>query len=77
MIILNYQAFDIADDADGGVVVADDIFALNFDDVNIFSLHENGAGFLADMVESDIAIPVAEKESGVATIVDKHGIVCG
>lgn len=77
MIILNYQAFDIADDADGGVVVADDIFALNFDDVNIFSLHENGAGFLADVVESDIAIPIAEEESGVATIVDKHGIVCG
>ena len=77
MIILCYQAFDIADDADGGVVVADDIFALNFDDVNIFSLHENGAGFLADMVESDIATPIAEKEGGVATIVDKHGIVCG
>ena len=77
MIILCYQTFDIADDADGGVVVADDVFALDFDDVDVFSIHENGVGFLADMVESDIATPIAEKEGGVATIVDKHGIVCG
>lgn len=77
MIILNYQTFDIADDADGGVVVADDVFALDFDDVDVFSIHENETSFLADMVESDIATPIAEKECGVATIVDKHGIVCG
>ena len=28
MIILNYQTFDIADDADGGIVVADNVLAL-------------------------------------------------
>lgn len=66
------QTFDIADDTDGGEVVAIDIVALHFYDINLIGILQCWTGQLADTAKADGATPIAEKESCVATIIDKQ-----
>ena len=68
----HHQSLDIADDADGGSVFAGDVVARLFEDIDDLGAQQLLAGSGADIIETDIAEPVAEEQSGVTTVVDKH-----
>ena len=72
---LRNEAFDIVDDTDGGHIVADNLVFLHLDDKDLFGIFQDGAGLIADFVETNITTPVAEQKGGIATIVDKDGTV--
>ena len=63
--VLRNEAFDIVNDADGGHVIADDTVFFHLDDKDFFCVFQDRASLFTNVVEADIAAPVAEKESGL------------
>ena len=60
-----------------GDIVADDIAAFLLKDMYLLGFHKRLTGGSTDRLELDIAEPVAEKECGVAAVIDKHRTVGG
>ena len=69
---LHHQALDIADDAYGSSVFAGNVIAGLFEDVDDLGVQKFGTGFRANTIQADIAEPVAEKQSGITAILNKH-----
>ena len=67
-----YQTLDITDVANGGEIVAVDFVALHLYNIDLFGVLQSRTGLLTETTKTEGVTPITEKESGVATIVDKQ-----
>lgn len=67
-----HQWFDIADNADGSGVFADELAVGDFKDINGFGVLQVRSGLRGEVLEFDAVVPRVEEQGGVTTIIDQH-----